>query len=116
MIYLFEAKLLENQSIYFALIKIYGIGKSTSFLICKKLGFSLNLKVKFLSKDQIIEILKVIELLKLILSQDLKKFKLLILKTVISIQSYKGRRRSLGLPVRGQRTHTNAKTARQKIL
>jgi small subunit ribosomal protein S13 len=116
MVYLFESKLPDNQSINFALVKIYGIGKSTSYLICKKLGFSLNLKVKNLLKDQIIEILKVIELLKLMLSQDLKKFKLLVFKNLVSMQSYKGRRRNLGFPVRGQRTHTNAKTSRKKFL
>lgn len=116
MIYLFESKLPENRSVNFALVEIYGIGKFTSFLICKKLGFSLNFKVKHLLKDQIIEILKVIELLKLTLSQDLKKFKSLVFKNLISIQSHKGRRRNLGLPARGQRTHTNAKTSRKKFL
>jgi small subunit ribosomal protein S13 len=116
MIYLFEAKLSENQSVLFALKKIYGINKHIASLICKKIGFSINLKVKDLIKEQINEILQVIDLLNLLISQDLKKFKLLIVKNAITIQSYKGRRRNLGLPTRGQRTHTNAKTARKKYL
>lgn len=116
MTYLFEAKLSENQYILFALMKIYGINKYNASLICKKIGFSNNLKVKDLTKDQINEITKITNSLNLLISQDLKKFKLLIFKNAISIQSYKGRRRNLGLPIRGQRTHTNAKTARKKYL
>ena len=116
MIYLFDSKLSEQKSIFFALIKIYGIGKNIAFLLCKKLGFSLNFKVKHLSKNQINKILKIIDTLNLILSQELKKLKLSVLKTLVSIQTYKGRRRYLGLPARGQRTHTNARTARKKLL
>jgi len=116
MVYLFESKLPENKSLFFALLKIYGINKNISFLLCKKLGFSKNFKVNQLSKEQIIEILKIIEFLNLVLSQDLKNLKLLSLKKIVSTQSYRGRRRFTGLPVRGQRTHTNAKTARKKRL
>ena len=113
MVYLFESKLPENKSIHFALKYIFGIGKKQSALICHKLGFSSNLKVKSLSEDQISQIIKVIDSLNLILANDLKKFKLLVLKRLILIKSYKGLRRKKGLPIRGQRTHTNAKTARK---
>lgn len=113
MMYLFESKLPENKSIYFALKYILGIGKKQSVLICQKLGFSSNLKVKFLSEEQISQIVQVIDSLHLILANDLKKFKLLVLKRLILIKSYRGLRRKNGLPVRGQRTHTNAKTARK---
>lgn len=113
MIYLFESELPENMSIFFALQRVYGIGKKSSFLICKKLGFSINLKIKNLSKDQSMDILNLIEYLNLIIASDLKKIKNLITKNLISIKSYRGLRRIQGLPVRGQRTHTNAKTARK---
>ena len=46
MIYLLESELPDNMSILFALKRIYGIGKKSSSLICKKLGFSSNLKIK----------------------------------------------------------------------
>lgn len=113
MIYLFESKLPENKSIYFALQYIYGIGKSRSFLICKKLGFSSNLKVKTLSHEQVNQILKLVETLNLSIANDLKRSKLLDKQKLISIKSYRGLRRKKGLPVRGQRTHTNAKTAKR---
>jgi small subunit ribosomal protein S13 len=116
MIYIFESNLSDNKSVFFALKGIYGINKKTSFLICKKAGFAINLKVKNLSKNQVREICKIIEMLNILISQDLKKFKLLILKNLIAIQAYKGKRRNIGLPARGQRTHTNAKTARKKRL
>lgn len=114
MIYLFESELPENKSVYFALTHIYGIGKANSFLICRKLGFSANLKVKNLSKDQVIKLIKTIETLNIELASDLKKAESLITTTLVSIRSYRGLRKKQGLPVRGQRTHTNAKTARKR--
>lgn len=115
MVYLFESELPENKSILFGLKYVYGIGETTSLLVCKKLGFSINLKVKDLSKEQVLKLTKVVDSLNLILSSDLKKYKSLRLKKLVSIKSYKGLRRTQGLPVRGQRTHTNAKTARKKF-
>lgn len=113
MIYLFESKLPENKSIYFALKNVYGIGRSRSFLICKKLGFSNNLKVKNLSVEQVNQIIKLIESLNFSLANDLKRLKLLAKQRLISIKSYRGLRRKKGFPVRGQRTHTNARTAKR---
>lgn len=114
MIYIFESELLENKSILIALTQIFGIGNSSSFLICKNVGISKNLKVKDLSKEQLNLLIKTVENLDFSLASDLKKEKLLSLKKLISIKSYKGLRRYQGLPVRGQRTHTNAKTAERK--
>jgi small subunit ribosomal protein S13 len=103
MLYLLETKLPENKPVFFALTYIYGIGKTTSFLICKKLGFSLNLKTKDLTQEQVVDILKLIDSLNLILNNELKKLKSFSVKSLISIKSYRGLRRVRGLPVRGQR-------------
>nr|YP_010377434.1 ribosomal protein S13 [Navicula tsukamotoi]QYB23121.1 ribosomal protein S13 [Navicula tsukamotoi] len=113
MVYLFESKLPENKSIYFGLTCIFGISKSSSFLICKKLGFLSNLKVKKLSTDQILEISKIIESMSFLIANDLKRYNLLKKQKLFNIKSYKGLRRKKGFPVRGQRTHTNAKTAKK---
>ena len=113
MLYFLETKLPERKSVYFALTNIYGIGKTTAFVICKKLGFSVNLKIKDLTQEQTIEMLQLIDSLNLNLNNELKKLKSLTLKNLVSIKSYKGLRRVHGLPVRGQRTHTNAKSARK---
>ena len=73
MVYIFESELPKNKSILFAITSIFGIGKSSSLLLCKKLGFSKNLKVKNLSREQIIKLIKTIELSDLVISSDLKK-------------------------------------------
>lgn len=114
MIYIFESELSENKSISISLTQIFGIGAYNSFLLCKKLGFSKNFKVKNLSKEQVSKLIKAIESSNLILASDLRKTKLLINKNLISIKSYRGLRKYQGLPVRGQRTHTNAKTAKRR--
>ena len=58
-------------------------------------------------------LLKSLELLDIELAGDLKKIKLLTIKKLVSIKSYRGLRKTQGLPVRGQRTHTNARTSRK---
>jgi small subunit ribosomal protein S13 len=115
MIYIFESKLSENKSVFLTLKYIYGIGKSNSFLICKKLGFSKNLKIKNITKVQINQLINTIVNLKIKIGSDLKKLKVLNTKKLISIKSYKGIRKIRGLPIRGQRTHTNAKTSKKKL-
>lgn len=113
MLYILETKLPENKSVIIALTSIYGIGKPTSLFICKKLGFSGNFKVKNLTEEQTLEILKLIEFLNLTTTNELKQLKSQNLKNLIEIKCYKGLRRNKGLPVRGQRTHTNAKSAKK---
>ena len=113
MIYLFESKLPETKPVYFALRYIYGIGKSKSIFICKKLGFSYNLKIKNLSETQVSKIAKLVEFLNFVVANDLKRLNLLALQKLVYIKSYRGLRRKKGFPVRGQRTHTNAKTAKR---
>lgn len=113
MLYLLETNLSEHKSVFFALTKVYGIGKNTAFLICKKLGFSINLKIKNLNQEQITDLLQLIDSSNILLNNELKKFKSLTFKNLIAIKSYRGLRRVRGLPVRGQRTHTNAKSAKK---
>ncbi len=113
MLYLLETNLPENKSVLFALTKVHGIGRNTAVYICKKLGFSTNFKIKDLSQEQIAEMLQLISSLNLLLNNELKKFKSVILKNSISIKSARGLRRVRGLPVRGQRTRTNAKSAKK---
>lgn len=115
MVYLFESKIPENKSVLYALTYIYGIGKTQASLICCKLGFSTNLKVKDLTKEQITKLIKVVLMVNIELASDLKKIKILTAKRLVSIKSYRGLRRAQGLPVRGQRTHTNARTARKRF-
>lgn len=113
MIYVLETDINENKSIFFSLKSIYGISNTTALLICKKLGFVQNLKVKNLSQKQIEDLINLIETSNIIITNDLKKIKSLTMKNLIFIKSYRGLRKIKGLPVRGQRTHTNGKSSRK---
>lgn len=115
MVYLFESELPENKSVYFALTQILGIGRFSATLVCKKSGFSKNLKIKHLTKDQIVKLSSLLESQDFVLLGDLKKLKSLNFKKLVSIKSYRGLRLKQGLPVRGQRTHTNARTAKKRL-
>merc|ERR1712004_610141 len=97
----------KNNFIYFELRNVYGLGKKTSFFICKKLGFSKNYLVYNLSSDQVLKIINLIEKSSLLIGSNLKNFQRLLLINLINLKVYKGLRRIKGLPVRGQRTHTN---------
>ena len=114
MIYIFETEILNSKPVKFSLQSIYGLGKYQTNFICKKLGFSKNCKVNNLSNEQIVKMIKVIENANLKLTSELKKLQIFNLKMLVEIKSYKGLRRIQGLPVRGQRTHTNAKTVKSR--
>jgi small subunit ribosomal protein S13 len=115
MIYFLESNIPENKSVHYALTHVYGVGNHQAFIIAKKLGFAENLKVKDLTKDQLNKLFKLSQVLGIELASDLTKKKILIDKKLISIKSFRGLRKSQGLPVRGQRTHTNAKTSRKRF-
>lgn len=114
MAYIFESKLPENKSVVLGLTYIYGIGKSTAIKLCKLTGFSLNYKIKHLTPKQLNEISQLIEELDLKVDVKLKKFRVDSAKKLLKIKSQRGLRKLKGLPVRGQRTHTNAKSARNQ--
>ena len=112
MVYILNTNLKNNKKVLFALCEIYGIGKSLSSQICESLGFSEKLQVSQLSNIQIQQLSQYISQNFYIgadLRRDLRNNK----KRLLSIGCYRGFRHSIGLPVRGQRTHGNARTARR---
>jgi small subunit ribosomal protein S13 len=112
-LYISETELSEDKSIVLALAGIYGLGNTASKRICKKLGFLPNLKTKYLTQDQVGSLIRAVKGLNLKLAGDLKKSRTLNIQRLIAIKSYRGLRILQGLPVRGQRTHSNAKSARK---
>lgn len=114
MIYIFETEILNNKPLTISLRKIYGLGKKNSSLICRQLGFAQNITPLQMSNDQIAKIIKLIEKSSFTITNDLKKTQSISLRNLIDIKSYRGLRRISGLPVRGQRTHTNSKTAKRQ--
>ncbi len=99
----------RNKSIEYALPHIYGIGQVTARLIIKRAQVDPHKKVSVLSDDEVTRIRKEIETnykvegaLRAEISSNIKRY--------IEIGSYRGMRHKSGLPVRGQRTRTNART------
>ena len=113
MIYILETDISLKKSIYFSLKKVYGLGKHKTAFLCKRLGLSPNLKTKKLSSEKLKKLIKLVNYLNITIASELKKQLSLNLKNLISIKCYKGLRKLRGLPVRGQRTHTNAKNSKK---
>ena len=88
---------------------IYGIGRSRSMSILVRAGVDPNKKVKDLNEDEVSKIRQIIEEEGAV-EGDLRKEVAMNVKRLIEIGSYRGYRHRRNLPVRGQRTHTNART------
>lgn len=88
---------------------IYGIGRARSFSILVRAGVDPNKKVKDLTEDEATRIRQVIEEEGGV-EGDLRKEVALSIRRLIEVGSYRGLRHRRNLPVRGQRTHTNART------
>ena len=98
-----------NKRVETALMYIYGIGLSRSQQILSKAGVSPDIRVKDLTEDEVSRIRKVIQEEGNV-EGDLRKKIQMDIRRLIDIGSYRGIRHRTGLPVRGQRTHTNART------
>jgi small subunit ribosomal protein S13 len=98
-----------NKRIEIGLTYISGIGRSLANKILSATGVSPNTKVRELNDDETNKIRKVIEEQHRV-EGDLRKEISFNIKRLMEIGSYRGLRHRRGLPVRGQRTHTNART------
>ena len=98
-----------NKRIEIGLTYIYGIGRSQANNILKAAGVNLDTKVRELNDDETNKIRKIIEE-QFRVEGDLRKEISMNIKRHIEMGSYRGLRHRRGLPVRGQRTHTNART------
>jgi small subunit ribosomal protein S13 len=95
-----------------SLYTIYGINKYLSQKICNYMGINPKIRTTLLKKTQIHKLKNYIEK-NIIIGHDLKKKLKDNYKNLLNIKTYRGLRHSLGLPVNGQRTHTNAKTKKR---
>jgi small subunit ribosomal protein S13 len=98
-----------NKRIEIGLTYIYGIGRSQANNILSSTGVHPDTKVRELNDDQVNKIRKVIEEQHRV-EGDLRKEISFNIKRLMEIGAYRGLRHRRGLPVRGQRTHTNART------
>ena len=101
----------KNKRIEISLTYIYGIGLTRSQNILRQSNIDANIITKNLEDSQIIAIRNILnETYEL--EGDLKRLENMNIKRLIDTGSYRGRRHRLGLPLRGQRTRTNARTRR----
>jgi small subunit ribosomal protein S13 len=99
----------RHKHVAYALPYLYGVGKKLAFEICEKTGIAPTKKTEELSEN---EIKKIRELLETVykVEGDLRREVQTNIKRLMDIGCYRGLRRRKGLPVNGQRTHTNART------
>jgi small subunit ribosomal protein S13 len=114
MVRILGINLTNKKKIYIALTAIYGIGIPTSLKILQRLGIDPNVKVNDLNELNISGLREILETDEFKLEGDLKRIINLNIRRLIDINSFRGRRHLKGLPVRGQRTRTNKRTARRQ--
>jgi small subunit ribosomal protein S13 len=100
----------SEKRIEASLTYVYGIGFSTAKRVLEQANIDPNLRAKDLSPQQINEIIQTITASKLLIEGDLRRELQGNLKRLQAINCYRGVRHRRGLPVRGQRTSTNART------
>lgn len=98
-----------NKRVEIALTYIYGIGKYKAKQICEALSFTSDRRVSQLTDDEVIKIREYIDE-NISVEGDLRRERAMNVKRLMDLGCYRGLRHRKGLPVNGQRTHTNART------
>jgi small subunit ribosomal protein S13 len=102
----------RNKRVEIALTYIYGIGRTTASKICGKLGVPDERRIQDLTEDEVTKLREEVEKTGLQIEGDLRRVEGLNVKRLIEINCFRGQRHRKGLPTRGQRTKTNARTRR----
>ena len=102
-----------NKRVIIALTYIHGIGRTTAIEIADKLGIDHTRRVQDLSDEEVLRIREAIDA-EYTVEGDLRRNTAMSIKRLMDLRSYRGLRHRNGLPVRGQRTHTNARTRKGK--
>ncbi|MCP5433725.1 MAG: 30S ribosomal protein S13 [Alphaproteobacteria bacterium] len=98
-----------NKRVEIALRYIHGIGPATAKEICEKVGIPRERRVHELTDSEVIQIRETIDR-DYVVEGDLRRDVSMNIKRLMDLGCYRGLRHRRGLPVRGQRTHTNART------
>ena len=102
----------KKASLYQELIRVHGIGRSSAYKICDHFSIPSHTRISELTKQQIYEILGFLSK-NFLIEADLTRETTADLNRLASIPCYRGMRHKLSLPLRGQRTSTNAKTQKR---
>ena len=98
-----------NKRVHISLRYIHGIGPTNAVEICKRVGIEEKRRVNQLSDAEVIQIREIIDR-EFVVEGDLRREVSMNIKRLMDLGCYRGLRHRKGLPVRGQRTHTNART------
>ena len=98
----------DRKHAWIAITSIYGIGRRRALDICEAAGVPTDTRVSHLSEEQL-EALRV-QVSRYTIEGDLRRTVSMSIKRLMDLGSYRGIRHRRGLPVRGQRTHTNGRT------
>lgn len=101
----------RNKRIEIALTYIYGIGISRSKEIVLATGINSNTKITELNDEEVVKLRLILDS-EYEIEGDLRRIESMNIKRLMEINSYRGKRHRIGLPLRGQRTRTNARTRR----
>ena len=112
MIRLIGVDLPRNKRVAYALTYIHGIGINTAKQIIELAKISSDIRTNDLTTEQTVALRKVLEESNLKLEGDLRRFNGLNIKRLNDINCHRGKRHRNSLPVRGQRTRTNARSRR----
>ena len=104
----------NNKKLPYALRYIYGVGPKRAEIIVSDIGLDPDMRAKDLNEEQINAIMAKISELQYIVEGDLRRDIASNMKRMQAINCYRGIRHRRGLPVRGQRTKTNARTRKGK--
>ncbi|XAO71608.1 MAG: 30S ribosomal protein S13 [Acetobacteraceae bacterium] len=104
-----------TRRVVIGLSYVYGIGPSTARKICSRLGIADAKRVNELSDDKILKVRELIDS-EYRVEGDLRRETAMNIKRLMDLGCYRGLRHRRGLPVRGQRTHTNARTRKGKAV
>jgi len=104
-----------NKRVKISLCYIYGIGPTKADAICAKLGIPEDRRVNQLSDDEVLRIRELVDR-EYRVEGDLRRETAMNIKRLMDLGCYRGLRHRRGLPVRGQRTHTNARTRKGKAV
>ena len=102
-----------NKRVEIALTYIHGIGRTTAKKITEQLGIAPEKRVQDLSDQEVLHIREAIDKDHTV-EGDLRRETAMNIKRLMDLACYRGLRHRRGLPVRGQRTHTNARTPKGK--
>ncbi len=97
------------KRVVIALTYIHGIGRNSAAKICQDIGIPAERRANELTDDELVRIRETIDQ-KFQVEGDLRREVAMNVKRLMDLGCYRGRRHRRGLPVRGQRTHTNART------